>query len=279
MRLDLDALRRWVGRSEEAEELLTPALAGRFAATLQLNGIGLRAGDPAPIGIHWCIGPPALPAAGLGPDGHPALGGFLPPVPSARRMWAGGVIRTRRSLRIGAMAQRRSRVVSVSVKEGRSGRLCFVAVDHDYLEQGEVVVSERQDIVYRVPSTQDGRRPLDPVPVRDLQPGPAFETNSTLLFRYSALTFNGHRIHYDLPYARDVEGYDGLVVHGPLQATWLLHEAARRMGNIPCTFAFRGVMPLICGDIARIATKRDGGQLLLRVLNGRGATTMTAEAS
>lgn len=138
--VDISLLERWVGRTEEAQELLTPALAHRFAITLGGNADVLRDGGPAPLGVHWCLAVAAFPATELGSDGHPALGGFLPPVPFARRMWAGGMIRTARPMRIGATARRRSQVASVELKEGRSGRLCFVAVDHTYSEGDEVVV-------------------------------------------------------------------------------------------------------------------------------------------
>lgn len=277
MQADIDLLRRWVGRSEEAEELLTPALAQRFAATLDTGADELRDGDSAPLGIHWCLGMAASPAAELGPDGHPALGGFLPPVPFARRMWAGGVIRTVRPLRIGAVVRRRSCVASIDVKEGRSGRLCFVAVDHAYCEQDEVIVSERHDIVYRDPASAGQARPASrSAPARPEISSKSIQTTATLLFRYSALTFNGHRIHYDLPYAQEVEGYEGLVVHGPLQATWMLHAAARIAGRPPREFTFRGVQPLICGDLARVAADSGDGTLRLSVLNGKGETTMTA---
>ena len=237
MQADIDLLRRWIGRSEEAEELLT----------LGTDMDELRDGDPAPLGIHWCLGMTTSPAAELGPDGHPALGGFLPPVPFARRMWAGGVIRTVRPPRIGAEVRRRSCVASIAVKEGRSGRLCFVAVDHAYCEQDEVIVSERHHIVYRDPASTGQARPaLRCAPARLEISAASIQTTPTLLFRYSALTFNGHRIHYDLPYAQEVEGYGGLVVHGPLQATWMLHAAARIAGHPPREFTFRGVQPLIC---------------------------------
>lgn len=277
---DIKELRRWVGRTEQADELLTPALAHRFAVTLGADPDSMRDGGPAPPGIHWCLCMTAAPAAELGPDGHPVLGGFLPPVPSARRMWAGGMVRTVRPMRIGATVRRRSQVTSVELKEGRSGRLCFVAVDHPYSQEDEAVVSERHDIVYRSHASPSAPSPA-PHPARTQGQADALtvETTPTLLFRYSALTFNGHRIHYDLPYAQAAEGYEGLVVHGPLQATWMLQAAQRIAGQPPREFTFRGVKPLICGDVARVVSEPGTLPLRLAVLNGRGEPTMTAVAA
>lgn len=272
-----DLLQGWVGRTEKAEDVLTPALVERFAAVLDLGSIGTAVGDPAPPGIHWCLAMAARPPAELGEDGHPALGGFLPPVPSGRRMWAGGVIRTLGPMRIGAIIRRTSRVASIEMKEGRSGPLCFVAVDHHYSEGGQALVSERHDIVYR----GGGQAGADPQQLRSLAATDAavtVATTPTLLFRYSALTFNGHRIHYDLPYARDAEGYAGLVVHGPLQATWMLHLAERLLGRVPGHFRFRGVRPLICGDPVRIEAVKKASALHLSVRDGQNGTTMLAEA-
>ncbi len=271
-------LEDWVGRTEEAEDVLTPALVERFAAVLGLRGVRAAAGDPAPPGIHWCLAMAALPVAGLGEDGHAALGGFLPPVPSGRRMWAGGTIRTLGPMRVGATIRRTSRVASIEMKEGRSGPLCFVAVDHTYSDDGAGVVVERHDIVYRGGGQAGAGPQQQPSNLPETEAAVTVATTPTLLFRYSALTFNGHRIHYDLPYARDAEGYAGLVVHGPLQATWMLHLAQGRMGRVPEHFKFRGVRPLICGDVARIEAMMEAGVLRLRVRDGQGETTMLAEA-
>ena len=275
----LNGVQTWIGRTEEAEEVLTPALIGRFLVTIGLppSGIPTRNGDPAPTGMHWCVAPTALPGADLGFDGHPALGKILPPVPFARRMWAGGTIITEAPLRVGYPIRRRSTVVSIEVKEGRSGRLCFVAVDHEYRNGDELAVSERQDIVYRDASPgADSSRPPAPAPAWPTGSSRIIPTTPTLLFRYSALTFNGHRIHYDLPYARDVEAYPGLVVHGPLQATWMLIAAEQARGRAPNRFRFRGVRPLICGGAAHVTASETGA--VLSVHDDEGATTMTAEA-
>ena len=274
----LDRVHAWVGRAEEAEEVLTPALVKRFLVTVGLPPCTpARDGDPAPPGMHWCIAPTALPGADLGPDGHPALGKILPPVPFARRMWAGGRIATAAPLRIGCSIRRRSTVSSIEVKKGRSGRLCFVAVDHEYRNGDELALTERQEIVYRDASpAAGGIRPPVSEPAELASVRQTIPTTPTLLFRYSALTFNGHRIHYDLSYARDVEGYPGLVVHGPLQATWMVLAAERARERVPSLFRFRGVRPLICGGNAHLVSTDDGSAL--SVHNDDGATTMTAEA-
>ncbi|MGI6854653.1 FAS1-like dehydratase domain-containing protein [Mesorhizobium sp. 1B3] len=238
-------LREWIGREEQACELLTPTLVERFEATLgrQLT----RIADEAPVAIHWCLHQPAVAPDGLGRDGHPARGGFLPPVPLPRRMWAGGELSFLAPLRVGDEVTRISRIADVAHKQGRTGELVFVTVEHEVRSGGLLAIRERQDIVYRAMETGAST----PVPAT-AEPHPAdhseqVEATTTLLFRYSALTFNGHRIHYDLDYARDEEGYAGLVVHGPLQATLLLHLALRVKGATPARFAYRGVAPLILG--------------------------------
>ena len=235
----------WIGREEAAEDVLTPALAARFHATLALPGVAPHEGEPAPRLIHFCLCQSVAPADALGEDGHPARGGFLPPVALPRRMWAGSEIAFAGDLTVGDHVRRTSRIVDVVEKEGRSGTLCFVTVDHRIDANGATMVRERQSIVYR---DAGGAAP----PSADAATaGTAVETivpTPTLLFRYSALTFNGHRIHYDRDYATGVEGYPGLVVHGPLQATLLLHLAARVRGAPPDDFTFRSASPLFDGQ-------------------------------
>ncbi|MCB1493228.1 MAG: MaoC family dehydratase N-terminal domain-containing protein, partial [Rhodobiaceae bacterium] len=219
MEIDLDYLKGWIGREEIASEVLTPDLVRRFNATFDRES-GLDAGDVAPLVIHFCLAQPAVPTAGLGPDGHPARGGFLPPVPLPRRMWAGGAFTFHDAIQIGEEVTRRSTIRDVTLKQGRTGALCFVTVEHAISSGGRAALTERQDIVYREAGTSAA-------PAASPEPAPAGEESRRItpsapyLFRYSALTFNGHRIHYDTPYVRDVEGYPGLIVHGPLQATLL----------------------------------------------------------
>lgn len=277
MDTDLDHLRRWIGRTEASAELLTAPLVGRFLATLDRDG-GTEDGQVAPFLIHLCLTQPAAHASELGPDGHPARGGFLPPVPLPNRMWAGGAFRFIAPLRVGSLVTRRSRIVDVQLKQGRSGHLCFVTVEHEISGEGALAVVERQDIVYRA-STAAASAPGAPsAPTgshrRQINAG------ATLLFRYSALTFNGHRIHYDLPYATEVEGYRGLVVHGPLTATLLLDLAQAELGdNALKSFAFRGLSPAICGEALHLVMREDGGAVELAAFAADGRQVMAASAT
>ncbi|MEN5033140.1 MaoC family dehydratase N-terminal domain-containing protein [Pseudomonas sp. TWI929] len=252
--LDLGQLQGWVGRQERCSAVISPQMLEAYRATL-----GPHLWDAegyAPPGLHWCLAPSPAAAsmAELGEDGHPRRGGFLPPVLLPRRMWAGGEVQTLEPLPIGKLIRRLSTIRDIRFKEGRSGKLCFVTVDHELSCKGRVAIRERQDIVYRAPAA----------------PGPApkggatqvgewehwIETPPTLLMRYSALTFNAHRIHYDLPYATEVEGYQGLVVQGPLQASLLFNLAARHAGKVPSRFDYRGLVPLIAGPVFRAAVSR-----------------------
>ncbi|ECB6741087.1 protein dehydratase, partial [Salmonella enterica subsp. enterica serovar Panama] len=219
----------WIGRTSESEDVVSDRLVESFCATLGPY-LTPRQGDQAPLGIHWCLSPAIAPMAALGEDGHPARNLSLPPVPLPRRMWAGGVLEFLAPLPVGAAVRRRSTIADISRKFGKSGDLWFVAVEHDYLAQSGVAIRERQDIVYREAASPNQNKTAAAGAVASIERkaarGVAIEISPTLLFRYSALTFNGHRIHYDYPYATGVEGYSGLVVHGPLQATLLLNLAA-----------------------------------------------------
>ncbi|MES2096560.1 MAG: MaoC family dehydratase N-terminal domain-containing protein [Pseudomonadota bacterium] len=244
--LDLDRLRHWIGREHRSEDVITAALAARFHATLQLPGAPASSGEAAPALIHLCLCQPAAATAELGGDGHPARGGFLPPVPLPRRMWAGSAIDFHAPLRVGDAVVKRSRIADVTAKSGRSGNLCFVTVDHEIGVGNAVAISERQTLVYR--EAAEAGAPAVPEPASLEAKVETVEASAPLLFRYSALTFNAHRIHYDLPYATNEEHYPGLVVHGPLQATLLIDLAARRNdGRPPDHFTFRGVHPAIGG--------------------------------
>ncbi|MFT4149801.1 MAG: MaoC family dehydratase N-terminal domain-containing protein [Paracoccaceae bacterium] len=277
MEIDIDHLRGWIGRREERSEEVTPALSERFNATFDLSGETGR-GAVAPLLIHLCLAPPAVPTATLGEDGHPARGGFLPPVPLPRRMWAGGSFRFLEDIRIGQTVTRRSTIREVALKQGRSGPLCFVTVDHRIEADGAPVIEERQDIVYR---DADGPGAAQDAPVaaahgahrRTVVPSAPF------LFRYSALTFNGHRIHYDAPYVREVEGYPGLIVHGPLQATLLAQFAAQVGGRRPSGFDFRSLSPLFGTADFTLNATGDGGGLKLWTARPGGPVAMQAQAT
>lgn len=240
--MDIDTLRSWIGREESQSETLTPALAQRFNATFDLHA-PTKPEAEAPLLIHLCLCAPVVAGSGLGPDGHPERGGFLPPVPLPRRMWAGGNFTFHAAPRIGDVVTRRSTIEDVTLKDGRSGRLCFVRVRHEIHGKETHFLTEQQDIVYRdEPTPAAVPAPAPPAPraeaSRTIRPDPV------LLFRFSALTFNGHRIHYDRAYATGEEGYPGLVVHGPLQATLLAQYAADLRGSPPRAFSFRSLAPL-----------------------------------
>lgn len=249
----------WIGRRSEAEDIVTERLAAGLRATL--GGFLAPVGEgEAPLGIHWCLAPAIAAMSELGPDGHPARNRDLPPVPQPRRMWAGGAVETHAPIRVGDTVRRVSTIADITRKEGRSGELWFVTVRHDYHTPRGLAVSDRQDIVYRE-AADPARATADGTPTRRAPATAAarieLEPTPTLLFRYSALTFNGHRIHYDLPYATGVEGYDGLVVHGPLQAT-LLYNLAAADGSPPRRFDYRGVSPAFAGK--RLALCRGAGE-------------------
>ena len=245
---DLDHLRQWIGRSTEASDTVTAQLVKGLRATLFLPVGEPKTGDAAPFTVHWCLAPPVVPASELGPDGHPARGGFLPPVPLPRRMWAGGELEFIDTLRVGDEVTRTSRIKDVSLKSGSTGTLCFVAVDHELTTKRGIAIRERHDIVYRdvTPASTSPAKPAAPPPVAKHRE--THMADPVLLFRYSALTFNGHRIHYDRDYVTKVEGYPGLIFHGPMQAALQIEFAAKLRGIVPKKFAYRGVQPLFEGS-------------------------------
>lgn len=263
--INLDSLQKWIGSSQVAEASITQSLLSAYRSTLQPH-LHYKEGEALP-GIHWCLAPdPAsVPMAELGPDGHPKTGDFLPPVPLPRRMWAGGEVEILGALPLDEPITRLSTITDVQLKEGRSGLLCFVTVHHELSSHGGVGIRERQDIVYRdvSPISSSGsqsRRDNGRMAEADLEW--RIKTPPPLLFRYSALTFNAHRIHYDLPYAQQQEGYPGLVVQGPLQASLLLNLASCYFGREPSRFSYRGQSPLIAGNAFRAAVKvQDDGSL------------------
>jgi 3-methylfumaryl-CoA hydratase len=232
----------WTGRSRTLTVTLDPFPANALAAALDLDR-RFAAGERLPLTWHWLYGHEPVAGRDTGADGHPRLGLVMPPVPLARRMWAGGRMRLERPLLIGAILRKRITVRSITEKQGQSGRLVFVLVEETFEDDDGVLLVEERDIVYREARPLVAlRSPAPPFAYalrRSLTPDPV------LLFRYSALTWNGHRIHYDHPYATGVEGYPGLVVHGPLLATFmsLLCEELAGRGRLR-RFAFRARSPL-----------------------------------
>lgn len=257
MTIDIAALRSWTGRSEQASDVVTPRLVQSFAATFAPN-LARHAEGEAPLALHWCLAPPISPMSALGPDGHAAKGEFLPPVPLPRRMWAGGTIETIAPLRIGDEVTRRSTIGDVTYKEGRTGPLCFVAVDHEILTPRGLALRERHNIVYREAAKPGAPAQAAPAPAEPREADLTWEVESSpvFLFRYSAITFNGHRIHYDYPYVTQEEGYAGLVVHGPIQATLIMNIIATLSGGEPISLDYRGLAPLIAGAPFKVKAKR-----------------------
>ncbi|NNU79542.1 acyl-CoA dehydrogenase [Halovulum dunhuangense] len=277
--LDEAHLKSWIGRSETTRDLITARPARLMQATLDLP-VTLETGGALPPLWHWIYFPTEAPTAALGEDGHPEKGGFLPPVPLPRRMWAGGRFRFQRPLRLGEVAERRSTIESVAVKQGGSGQLCFVTVRHQVSGDGTPAFEEEHDIVYR-----EAPAPGAPAPKAPPLPGIAPQVSRTitpsmpLLFRYSALTFNGHRIHYDLDYCRDVEGYPGCIVHGPLIATLLMGLASEMAGPRGVTaFSFRATAPLFHDAPFHIHGAETADGLMIWAERPDGGQAMRAEA-
>jgi len=274
-------LRTWEGRSESFEEPAGAAPVRALAATLDRDAdTPASAGAALPPLWHWLYFLPRAPQREIGADGHPRLGGFLPPVPLPRRMWAGGRLQWHAPLRVGDALERSTRIESVTHKSGRSGDLVFLLLRHEVRAGGVLALTEEQDIVYRAPA-----QPGDPAPAPQAAPTDAtwsreIVPDPVLLFRFSALTFNAHRIHYDRPYATGAEGYPGLVVHGPLIATLLADLARRERPEARVTgFSFRAVRPTtdlhpfrVCG-----APAADGRSARLWAQDHEGWLTMQAE--
>lgn len=262
-----------IGRRLEQRDVITERAVAEFQATLAPH---LFQTGAAPLGIHWCLSPDMVAGNQLGGDGHPKLGQFLPDVGLPRRMWAGGAITFRGSFSVGDVVNKVSTIADQKFKEGKSGKLCFFTVTHQYTVDGNIIVDERQDIVYReAASSNTGSQ----APALAKPQGTTWLVvpTSTLLFRYSAMAFNGHRIHYDESYARNTEHYGGLMVHGPLQATLMLNLAATVLGRAPKTFSYRGVAPLILGSSFIVDAETSDGSVQLQVIDASGTLTMTGE--
>lgn len=269
----------WVGRTESVADDLSPAAALSAAALLDESEFTPVAGAGLPPLWHWFYFLPRAPQAQLGPDGHPQRGGYLPPIPYPRRMFAGARLRFLRPLVLGETAQRHAEIISVTMKSGRSGSLAFVTVRYQFDQGGQTCVQEEQDIVYREPGPPvPAPEPAELPPVPEGGWSQTMVPDTRMLFRFSALTFNAHRIHYDRPYAISEEGYPGLVVHGPLTAL-LLAEMVRRHCVEPMTgFSFRGVAPLF--DLApfRLVGIPSAGRVELEAQGPDGRKALTAVA-
>jgi 3-methylfumaryl-CoA hydratase len=279
-KLDLDHLKQWIGRTTEASDIVTAHLVKGLRATLFQEIGEPKPGDAAPFTAHWCLAQPVFPMSQLGPDGHPTRGGFLPSVPLPRRMWAGGELEFVDALRVGDESKRTSRISDVTLKTGSTGTLCFVSVEHVVTSPRGIAVRERQDIVYRDMSGAPA------APAKAARPPPVAQHREThmadpvLLFRYSALTFNGHRIHYDRDYVTKVEGYPGLIFHGPLQAAFIVELAAKlHGGQPPKKFVYRGLQPLFEGSEFSVNANTTENGMELWTANSSGQPTMKGTAT
>ncbi len=280
--MPLDNMRDWIGKSQTVEDLIAPWPARALAATLDEIDPAPKNGDALPPLWHWLYFHEATLQSKLGPDGHAERGEFLPPIPLPRRMWAGSrFVFEGPPLRIGETAARRSEIKSVEAKSGSTGAMVFVTVQHTLSGAMGTAFVEEHDIVYR-----EAARPGETV--RRPKPAPGDATwskkivpDAVLLFRYSALTFNGHRIHYDQPYVTAVEGYPGLIVHGPLLGT-LQSELARRSSpdRTPATFEFRALSPVFAGAAFTVGARRDGdGSIATWIANPEGGLAQQGKMS
>ena len=275
---DPEILRQWIGRKEMLEDTLHVGPANLMEMTLD-RVPALGSGDTLPPLWHWIYFLRSAPLSALGRDGHPAKGGFLPPVALPRRMWAGGRFGFSDDVHIGEKVRKTSVIKDVSVKQGRSGALCFVTVRHEIGDADRPALWEEHDIVYREDPSPSATPRLT-VPVGDdWQHKETVTPSEVMLFRYSALTFNGHRIHYDRDYARDVEGHGGLVVHGPLIATLLMDLAQRVMGGArPESFEFRAASPLYDTAPFTLHARQKGQTVTLAAATPEGRLAMSAAA-
>ena len=276
---DSDQLSQWVGRTETLTDLIDTGKAQALSATLDWSA---PPADALPPLWHWMYFWAVSPASQIGPDGHPQRGGFLPPVTLPRRMWAGSRVSFLAPLPLGATASRTSTIRSVNVKQGKSGPLVFVTVAHEIAVNGAVVIHEEHDIVYREPPQAGDAPAAVKLAPANAQWSQQIVPDPVLLFRYSALTFNGHRIHYDRSYVTEVEGYPGLIVHGPLIATLLISLIGRELPDrVIRSFTFRAVSPLFDTEPFSVhgRLEDDGHGVTLWAANARGELAMQAEAS
>ncbi|WP_298233821.1 MaoC family dehydratase N-terminal domain-containing protein [uncultured Azohydromonas sp.] len=275
--IDLSYLRQWIGRQAHAADSVRPMAARQMAAALSRGHRVPAQAEELPLLWHWLCFPSIADGSELGLDGHPARGHFLPPVPLPRRMWAAGRLALHRAPRIGEPLRRESTIADVKAKDGCSGPLVFVTVRHEIEADGQPCITEWQDIVYREAAKPGAES--KPILAAEAALCETVPLNTPLLFRYSALTFNGHRIHYDRDYATGVEGYPGLVVHGPLVAT-LLAGLLERMANTGPVryFEFRAVRPLFDFDTVTLCAEARDGAVSLWARNGSGHLAMSATA-
>ena len=278
-KVDIDHLRKWVGKIDNVTDYVTPIVEQRYRATLNMDIGNPKDGDPVTSGLHWMLGWNLVKNDELGVDSHPALGEFLPPVPLPRRMWAGSEIKVLKPIRVGDKVIKQSTVADIQVKEGRTGLLCFVTAEYNFLVNDEVTINEKHNIVYRDISKSGGGSGYSKDIPEKADLSEKIFMHPTILFRYSAIGFVGHRIHYDHPYTVNEENYPGLIVHGPLQATYLLRAAEKLMGKPVKSFTHKVMAPVFAGSEYMVGVdKMDDGSVSCWGATKEFGVTMRAEA-
>ena len=278
-KVDIDHLRKWIGKIDNVTDYVTPIVEQRYRATLNMDIGNPKDGEPVTSGLHWMLGWNLVKNDELGVDSHPALGEFLPPVPLPRRMWAGSEIKALKPIRVGDKVVKQSTVADIQVKEGRTGLLCFVTAEYNFLVNGEVTINEKHNIVYRDISKSGGGSGYSKEIPEKADLSEKIFMHPTILFRYSAIGFVGHRIHYDHPYTVNEENYPGLIVHGPLQATYLLRAAEKLMGKQVKSFTHKVMAPVFANSEYMVGVdKMDDGSVSCWGATKEFGVTMRAEA-
>ena len=278
-KVDIDHLRKWIGKIDNVTDYVTPIVEQRYRATLNMDIGNPKDGDPVTSGLHWMLGWNLVKNDELGVDSHPALGEFLPPVPLPRRMWAGSEIKVLKPIRVGDKVIKQSTVADIQVKEGRTGLLCFVTAEYNFLVNNEVTINEKHNIVYRDISKSGGGSGYSKEIPEKADLSEKIFMHPTILFRYSAIGFVGHRIHYDHPYTVNEENYPGLIVHGPLQATYLLRAAEKLMGKSVKSFTHKVMAPVFANSEYIVGVdKIDDGSVSCWGATKEFGVTMRAEA-
>ena len=278
-KVDIDHLRKWIGKIDNVADYVTPIVEQRYRATLNMDIGNPKDGDPVTSGLHWMLGWNLVKNDELGVDSHPALGEFLPPVPLPRRMWAGSEIKVLKPIRVGDKVIKQSTVADIQVKEGRTGLLCFVTAEYNFLVNDEVTINEKHNIVYRDISKSGGGSGYSKDIPEKADLSEKIFMHPTILFRYSAIGFVGHRIHYDHPYTVNEENYPGLIVHGPLQATYLLRAAEKLMGKPVKSFTHKVMAPVFANSEYIVGVdKMDDGSVSCWGATKEFGVTMRAEA-
>lgn len=278
-KVDIDHLRKWIGKIDNVTDYVTPIVEQRYRATLNMDIGNPKDGDPVTSGLHWMLGWNLVKNDELGVDSHPALGEFLPPVPLPRRMWAGSEIKVLKPIRVGDKVIKQSTVADIQVKEGRTGLLCFVTAEYNFLVNNEVTINEKHNIVYRDISKSGGGSGYSKDIPEKADLSEKIFMHPTILFRYSAIGFVGHRIHYDHPYTVNEENYPGLIVHGPLQATYLLRAAEKLMGKPVKSFTHKVMAPVFADSEYMVGVdKMDDGSVSCWGATKEFGVTMRAEA-